>query len=246
MHDAGRDDCDVCDGKGHIPVESDKAYNPFPRYKRCVCLIQDKFRSHVGEDIFEAEELDESPFLELSFEDVFIRGSRKKLLPHLRYTLFERGFNFFYREVNDQILTDAWLGKSERTEVPDRDIDKGFKNLPDAVHPPDLLLIRFGVKKTPNKELPNVIFEAVKTRRDAGKPTWILNPPDYPFAPGDPADPESGHMCYSDQLDRYLDDHFQFVDIGSDVQEADVEEESSDDKSREANQDVYQDVSDLM
>jgi hypothetical protein len=210
MHDAGHDDCDKCEGKGHIPVENtDKAYNPFPNYRRCICLVQRQFRTSVGEDIYNADSIESSPFMEWIEDDVFIKGRRNQMLPHLRYVLFNMGAQFFFREVTDRDLVDAWLGKDDRTDVADQDIQTGYKNLTDASMPPDLLMIRMGVKKTPNKELPNVIFEAVKSRRDQGFPTWLMNSPTYPFRKGSPGDPRSGHMCYSKHLDQYIDSHFE-------------------------------------
>lgn len=242
MHESGKENCPKCGGKGHIRVDPpEDTHNPFPDYERCVCLIESKFRQEVGEDIYNAEQLDESPFLELADEDTYIKGTRKKLLPHLRYVLQEKGFNFFFRDVTDQNLVDAWLGKSERTDVPDQNVSEGFKSLADAVEPPDLLIIRIGNKRLPNKELPNVIFESVVMRRDNADPTWILNSPDQPFADGGPN--SEGHPCYSNQLNEYFEDHFTFKDIGSHVSEADTPDQPSngangEDKAASANQDI--------
>jgi hypothetical protein len=61
--------------------------------------------------------------------------------------------------------------------------------LVDLVEPPQLLIIRLGVKVARNQAMPEVFMEGVQLRLHTGKPTWIWDQPDYPF--------REGHLCWS-------------------------------------------------
>lgn len=48
-----------------------------------------------------------------------------------------------------------------------------YLTLADIAEPSALLIIRLGVKTSPNKEMPNVLIETLRIRDHEKKPTWV-------------------------------------------------------------------------
>jgi hypothetical protein len=74
--------------------------------------------------------------------------------------------------------------------------------LVDLVDPPDLLVIRLGVKSARNSAMPEVLLEALAHRSHVGKPTWICDQPTKKLDPS--------HISFSPDVADFLRgwDHF--------------------------------------
>jgi len=68
--------------------------------------------------------------------------------------------------------------------------------IPDLVVPPDLLVIRMGVKVARNSAAAECLGEALNIRYHEGKPTWLWDEPHHPLNPG--------HLFWSDEVARIL------------------------------------------
>jgi hypothetical protein len=74
------------------------------------------------------------------------------------------------------------------------------------VVPPDLLVIRMGVKQARNQAACEVLAEALQTRLHEGKPTWLWDEPHHPLNPG--------HLFWSDAVGRIISAYPQ-LDLGA-------------------------------
>ena len=71
-----------------------------------------------------------------------------------------------------------------------------YLTIPDLVDPPDLLIIRMGVKVARNEAASEVLSEALNLRIHAGKPTWVWDEPLHPL--------NSGHLFWSKAVAQSL------------------------------------------
>jgi hypothetical protein len=103
-------------------------------------------------------------------------------------------------------MMDAWLHHIPDYEIKDPDMvinrqtrptDK-YSALVDLTEPPDLLIIRVGVKITRNVATPEVLLEALQHRRHMGKFTWVVDLPEKPLMPD--------HISWSPQVESYMED----------------------------------------
>ena len=69
-------------------------------------------------------------------------------------------------------------------------------SIPDLVMPPDLLIVRMGVKAARNSASPEVLAEALNIRRHNDRPVWVWDDPGHPLGPG--------HMFWSDAVETAL------------------------------------------
>jgi hypothetical protein len=77
--------------------------------------------------------------------------------------------------------------------------------LEDLIEPPDLLVIFLGIKGSPNKNMPDLIVEALNSRAYTNKATWIVDFPSSPLKPG--------HKCYSAEVNALVSE-FKRIKIG--------------------------------
>jgi hypothetical protein len=113
-----------------------------------------------------------------------------------------------FRVITDIDLLDAWLSKNVDPFDPDinfqrkgRHGDKDpevYISLTELIEPPELLIIRLGVKVARNVATPEVLLEALQHRDHLGKPTWLVDQPIYQL--------REGHIAYDARLEDYLFD----------------------------------------
>lgn len=122
---------------------------------------------------------------------------------HLRHVAVRQRPSWFFLVAADTDLMDAWLSYDiPDEEIIDPDVSEqrikrktfrsNFAALVDLVEPPELLIIRLGVKAARNSAMNEVFREAVLYREHIGKPVWVVDQSDNLFAPG--------HICFSEAV----------------------------------------------
>ena len=122
-------------------------------------------------------------------------------LPHLRHLAVRKPVTWNFRVVSDAELVTAWLSSValKGKDILDADaymVSTKFLTIPDLVVPPDLLVIRMGVKVARNSASSEVLAEALSTRLHEMKPTWVWDEPDRPL--------NTGHLFWSEAVGRLL------------------------------------------
>ena len=125
---------------------------------------------------------------------------------------------FHLRVCTDIDLVTSWLYSAN--EIGDADAsshimdeereDPIYRRMPDLVNPPDLLVLRLGIKLAPNKALPDLVLETLYAREHLDRPTWIIE------KAGDPL--TSAFPCYSKNLMEFLSD-WPCVDLSTSADE---------------------------
>ena len=209
----GDEDCPDCQGRGVVPMMVDVGGGvmwPGGGTQNCKCMFKRDLVANVKrvwKVLLNVESADSSPLLGMTKQNLWITASGYDLRRHLRYVAFRMGTKWDARVVADATLVTAWL--SGASSVYDADVlierdgfererpSEHFVTLVDLAVPFDLLIIRLGVKAAKNRETPNVLAEAINEREQQGKPTWIVDSPIKPLAPG--------HICYNDSVLEILD-----------------------------------------
>lgn len=221
---SGDKDCPRCQGRGVLPVMVDLGGGrkwPGGGTQDCDCVYKrDLLRNvqRVWKVLLTVESVEESPLLKLTNQSLWITASSFDFRRHLRYVAFRKGPKWDARVVADSTLVTAWLARQD--DVFDADVllertDEGFRDRPSLHHmtlvdlavPYELLIIQLGVKAAKNRETPNVLTEAINEREQQGKPTWVVDSPIKPLAPG--------HIAYNDVVLEILDG-FKRVILSSD------------------------------
>jgi hypothetical protein len=73
-----------------------------------------------------------------------------------------------------------------------------YFTIEDLAEPPQLLIVKLGVKAAANREMANVLNEALLHRLLKGKPTWVIDQPSNPL--------RMNHICWSGQVQATLDE----------------------------------------
>lgn len=209
----GDADCPKCKGRGVVPVMVDLGGGkmwPGGGTQNCDCMFKRDLIANVKrvwKVLMNVESAEDSPLLAMTNQNLWITASNYDLRRHLRYVAFRMGTRWDARVIADATLVTAWL--SSVKDVFDADVllerdgfnrerpSEHYFTLVDLAVPFDLLIIRLGVKAAKNREMPNVLAEAVNEREQQGKPTWIVDSPIKPLAPG--------HICYNDAVVEMLD-----------------------------------------
>jgi hypothetical protein len=140
--------------------------------------------------------------------DLRVTASPAWFTSHLRHTAARvpRGADWGFRVVTDADLMVAWLATAalQGTEILDADarseaapVSLTKLTLVDISAPPELLIVRLGVKVARNSAMPEVLYEALTIRAHEGKPTWVWDQPDVPF--------DSAHLSYSRLVDEFVE-----------------------------------------
>lgn len=210
----GDHDCPKCHGRGVVPMEIDGW--PGGGAQNCDCVFKRDLLANVKrvwKVLLSVDSVESSPLLKCTQQNVWITASNHTLRQHLRYVAFRMGVPWNARVVADATLISAWLATA--TEVRDPDVNnptfeaKEFDKpatamtLLDLVAPYDLLVIRLGIKAAANKEMANVLAEALNERDMLGKPTWVVDDPGRPLT--------HGHKCYSEDVLSILEDYTRIV-----------------------------------
>ena len=207
---SARPDCPHCEGAGMVRA-GDPDGHP-PKFKRCECVLREDILSNaerVMPGLAAAAPVARSPLADKWNQSVMIHAPERWFRSHLRHVAIRRPPIWAGRVVSDADLITAWLASVALNgkDVLDPDayaMSTEYITLLDLAHPPDLLVIRMGVKAARNVAAPEVLAETIMLRKHAQKPTWIWAVPDLPLAPG--------HLFWSDEVGRSMSD---FIRIGA-------------------------------
>jgi hypothetical protein len=179
-------------------VELEETHRGIPITRPCECvlaidIVKNLEKGWVG--LAKAPKIPESPLLDLVNQDAYVTADEHTFRSHLKHVGIRQGRNWSFLVASDADLIVAWLGSVSLSgrEILDPDaasVSSAHLTLVDLVVPPDLLILRLGVKTAANKEMSKVFLETLSHRNHIQKPTWVLDQPHRRFDPG--------HLCYSD------------------------------------------------
>jgi len=197
-------DCPHCEGSGFIYGESmlDGGHS-------CDCTI-DFLRRQNMEKIWKSLSTvkdvpglrEQAPLLKLVDRDLWITAKEAVFRAHFKAVCYAKPPMWDARVASDKDLVKAWLNTAyaQGHKIYDTELDHvtvSAMYIDELVEPYDLVVLVLGVKEAPNKETPNVLLEALQTRRHLGKPTWIVDQPQRRLD-------RVEHRCYSEQLEGML------------------------------------------
>lgn len=199
-------ECEKCGGTGRIENPPDPPHPP--TYKRCSCVLKQDIIKNVERGmpgLVDQPVLPKpSPLWGKEAGNVLVSAGRE-FLPHLRYVAVRMPPTWVFKVTSDAELVTAWLGNIgiQGKDILDPDaytVSTKYITITDLVSPPDLLIIKMGVKVARNQAASEVLAEAVNLRLSDSRPTWIWDEPNRPLG--------SGHMFWSDQLGWSLAENF--------------------------------------
>lgn len=195
-------DCPLCEGVGFLRA-CDPDGHP-PKFKRCECILREDLLANaerVMPGLSLAPPVARSRLADLWKANVILHAPERWFRAHLRHVAIRRPPIWSGRVISDADLITSWLAsvalKGGTILDPDSyGVSTQFLTLADLVIPPDLLIIRMGVKAARNVAASEVLCEALMLRIHDSKPTWVWAVPDLPLGPG--------HLFWSDELGRVL------------------------------------------
>lgn len=204
-------ECPECAGKGWIYASSMLTLPGEKGGHYCRCaqdFLKIKNMERVWKSLSEAPMpaglRDEPPLRRLLRHNVWMTAKEKHLKAHLKALAFSMNDMWDARVYSDKDLLKAWLNtayaqghKIYDTEISESMVTVKAMYIDELVEPPDLVVLVLGVKQAPNKETPNVLLEAVRSRMHIGKPMWIVDQPDGRID-------QMHHRGYSEQLEGLL------------------------------------------
>ena len=213
--------CPTCLGVGFIYHEETDVS------ELCNCKIAEMMLSHLKVEIFHARTILKSPLFELpktsgdplvldrTTDNLHIKCVWNELLSHLKLCLWAKGLNFRFHILTDERIKNVFVGnesykarsKSRRDEM------TTFNSLSDLVGADyDFVIIQLGHLGYKNIAAAGALKEALMIRRTSPKPTWLIEEPDRPFS----------YECHSwsEDLQAYVDQHFEVVDLDREKDEA--------------------------
>ena len=142
----------------------------------------------------------QSPLLGKHGSNLWITAG-SSFLAHLRHVAVRQPTTWLLRVTSDAELVTAWLASValKGGDIIDPDaymVSTKHLTLTDLVTPPDLLVIRMGVKVARNQASSEVLAEAINERLSRNKPTWVWDEPSHPL--------NAGHLFWSDTVRRVL------------------------------------------
>lgn len=199
----GDPSCSKCYGTGS--VDSGKTHMGIPVVTPCSCqvvrdIVNNLNRAWSG--LAHAPKVESSPLMGHAWGDFYITASDEVLRAHLRHVGVRMGWAWGLRVSSDADLMVAWLSNAALVgkEILDPDVapvSAREASLVDLIDPPDLLVVRLGVKAARNSAMCEVLMETINHRRhQKDKPTWIVDQPTRRL--------DAGHMCFSDDVIRAL------------------------------------------
>ena len=201
-------DCNLCGGNGFTVVDDGIAGPPVTQV--CVCVLRRQYHANLERGmrgLTAADRLEPgtvSPLRHHTRRDLRVTGSAPWFASHLRHTAIRKQVDWGFRVVTDADLMVAWLATAalQGTEILDPDarskaapVSLTKLTLVDISEPPDLLIIRLGVKAARNSAMPEVLHEALAIRAHAAKPTWMWDQPDAPF--------DQSHLAFSRLVEEF-------------------------------------------
>ena len=185
--------CAICQGQGFVPVE-DVTGPPVARV--CSCVLKKELLANCErgmKGLSKQPNVPSSPLLGKEKTNLWITASPEWMLPHLRHVAIRQMPMWSFRVASDADMMTAWLANValQGSEILDPDaasVSLSKLTLVDLVDPPDLLIMRLGVKVARNQAMPEVFYEALMLRDHLGKATWVWDQPDNRLT--------EGHMCF--------------------------------------------------
>lgn len=200
--------CSRCYGRGAIELE--ETHRGIPITKPCVCVLAKdvlKNLDRAWSGLSTAPRITESPLADRAWKNTYLTATEGTLRAHLKHMAIRQGRNFGLVVCSDATLMTAWLASASLAgkEILDPDaatVSLEKATLVDLVDPPDLLVIRLGVKSARNSAMPEVLLEALAHRSHVSKPTWICDQPTKKLDPS--------HISFSPDVADFLRgwDHF--------------------------------------
>lgn len=184
-----------------VEVESPTEHPP--TFRRCDCVLRLDVLQNVEKGmagLSKAPVVQNSPLLEREGKNLWITAG-EEFHAHLRHVAVRKPTTWVFRVISDAELVTAWLAsialKGEEIRDPDAYlISTRFLTIPDLVVPPDLVVIRMGIKVARNAAASEVLAEAINSRYHENKPTWFWDEPAAQMGPG--------HLFWSEQVGRIL------------------------------------------
>jgi len=203
-------DCEQCEGTGLVKALQ-KGPHP-PEFERCDCVKHKDVLANVEKGmpgLSNFGKIDKSPLMGKIDKNLWIT-SGNNFLKHLRHIMIRQPPTYTFKVVSDAELVTAWLASISLKGgvIHDADailISTKYMTIPDLVVPPELVILRMGIKVARNSAAPEVLAEAINTRFHEGKPTWVWDEPNHPL--------NSGHLFWSDDVARTLQ-HFERIQSG--------------------------------
>ncbi len=200
--------CEICGGSGFTENPPEPPHPP--TLNRCSCMLKRDIIRNLENGLRGLSSVPSSRSSNLrglEKKDLLIT-SGQEFLSHLKHVVANMPTTWAFKVASDAELVTAWLGSIglQGKDILDPDaymVSTQYVTIPDLVVPPDLLIIRMGVKVARNQAASEVLAEAVNTRFHEHRPTWIWEEPSYPLNPG--------HMFWSDKLGWTLSQHFERV-----------------------------------
>lgn len=197
----GDPNCEYCGGDGVILDEDQNRKGP-PSYTRCACMLRKDILANAERGyrgLTAAQPIPASPLLNLLGKNVWVTASKQKMMQHLRHVAIRQPPTWHFKVATDVDLMSAWLASIavKGKEIIDADVaavrvSTEHLTLVDLVVPPELLILRVGVKAARNAATPEVLLEALTVREHSGLTTWVWDTPDYVLGPG--------HIAYSEAV----------------------------------------------
>lgn len=207
-------DCDKCYGKGYLDAGTNA--RGIPLTKPCPCQVaQDTVRNvnRAWSGLTSAPRLGSSPLSAYTEKNAYVTATDATLRAHLRHIGLRSGPYWGFKVSTDSDLMTAWLSPIGLVgkEILDPDaatVSTEKATLVDLVDPPELLVIRLGVKSARNSAMGEVLLEALYHRSHVRKPTWVVDQPARRFDPSHLAFSEDG-LHHIQQFPRLVLDDIQ-------------------------------------
>lgn len=229
MYPSGTGDfnCPHCGGRGVITL---KVKGP-PQTKRCKCVLRQALIENINRgwyNLSKSSPLRETPLLGRHKENLWITTGIETFKKHLLRVALGQSPDWFFKVITDADLITSWLGsvtlRASGMGILDPDanaVSARFSSLVDLIHPPELLIIRLGVKKARNVAMGEVLWETLEHRIHEGRPVWLVDTYEDPLTPA--------HICWIDGLQIKLNQlrHIQLEKDGTqfEIERIDVVEE---------------------
>jgi len=205
----GNPKCTECLGRGVVPIPEEKrppmAIGEITQPCGCVLHRDTLVNAERGwKGLTRAKPLKKpSPLRKFVDKNLWVTAPLSMFRVHLRYVAI-REPHWGFSVVSDADLMDAWLSRD--LDVRDADVEQlrrsqvsgRFAGLGDITDPPELLILRLGVKAARNAAMPEVLLEALQRRLQIDKPTWIVDSPAAPL--------DEDHIAYDGRMGELLDD----------------------------------------
>ena len=205
--------CPKCWGSGAIELE--RTHMGIPITQPCPCtlakdMIMNLNRGWPG--LSKSSKIESTPLMDYVNECLYITAFDEVLRVHLRHAAIRMGWTWNFKVITDSDLMTAWLSPVSLIgkEILDPDaaaVSSAKATLVDLVEPPDLLIIRLGVKNARNVAMPEVFLETLFHRRHLERPVWVVDQPIRRL--------DANHLCYSDEAVRTLSSwkHLDLMDV---------------------------------